>query len=247
MRGVYTVAQIQAAEHRAFNALVDGTLMQRAATALAYQCIARLHSDGLKIYGSSIVLLVGSGSNGGDALFAGAQLARRGAVVTAVLVDTSRRCHEGGSAAFAGAGGKTFDGEPSDAISLVQDADLVVDGIVGIGARPGLSSVVGTDQAAINVTTIAVDVPSGISADTGVVDEVAVRADITVTFGGLKPGLLIGRGAELAGEIHLVDIDSTWVWIRETTLTRHVIVLESKDVVGWLPRPEVLTTNTVAA
>jgi len=241
MRGVYTVAQIQAAEHRAFALLTDGTLMQRAATALAQQCALRLHSEDRKIYGSSVVLLVGPGSNGGDALFAGAQLSRRGASVIALLADPVRR-HEAGFAALIAAGGRASDGAGEEAIGLIQGADLVVDGLLGIGARPGLSPAMRRlARAAEPITTVAVDLPSGVGADTGVVDEAAVRADVTVTFGGLKAGLLIGAGAERAGAVHVVDIGLDLVsGLDASPAEQHAIVLENTDISSWLPRPVAL-------
>ncbi|PCN46528.1 hypothetical protein Csp2054_16800 [Curtobacterium sp. 'Ferrero'] len=95
------------------------------------------------------------------------------------------------------------------------DADLVLDGILGIGASGPLRSParavvdalreLARDQRAPFV--VAVDVPSGIDADTGgVADEHVLHADVTVTFGGVKAGLLTGPAATLAGRIELVDV-----------------------------------------
>src|SRR6266516_4440810 len=106
--------------------LPEGALMQRAAFGLASRCARRLgHAHGAKV-----LLLVGSGDNGGDTLYAGAWLARRGAKVYALLVDPER-IHAGGLAAFRGAGGSIVDHAPST-------VDMVLDGIVGIGGRGGL-------------------------------------------------------------------------------------------------------------
>ncbi len=79
--------------------LPEGALMQRAAAGLAYAVIDHLGGA----YGKRVVLLVGSGDNGGDALYAGALLARRGARVEAWLL--SERAHAGGLAALEAAGG----------------------------------------------------------------------------------------------------------------------------------------------
>ncbi len=79
MRAAHSVAHVRAAEAEAMAALPDGVLMQRAAAGLAYAVIDFLGGA----YGRRVVLLVGSGDNGGDALFAGAMLARRGAAVEA--------------------------------------------------------------------------------------------------------------------------------------------------------------------
>ncbi|MBK3575245.1 bifunctional ADP-dependent NAD(P)H-hydrate dehydratase/NAD(P)H-hydrate epimerase, partial [Streptomyces sp. MBT65] len=81
MRTAYSVETVRAAEQRLMARLPDGALMQRAAAGLAVACAQLLG----RVYGSRVVLLVGSGDNGGDALYAGARLAGRGAAVTAVL------------------------------------------------------------------------------------------------------------------------------------------------------------------
>jgi hydroxyethylthiazole kinase-like uncharacterized protein yjeF len=110
--------------------------------------------------------------------------------------------------------------------------DLVVDGLLGIGGRGGLRSVaVSLADAAVDLLTVAVDLPSGVDADTGAVSGAAVRADVTVTFGALKPGLVVGEGADLAGEVRLVDIG-----LSPSPATVHV--LEAADVRAVLPEPD---------
>ena len=91
-------------------------------------------------------------------------------------------------------------------------ADLIIDGLLGIGGRGGLREpFAGLARQAeqsrqAGATVVAVDLPSGIDADTGAVDGPAVRADVTVTFGVIKPGLLIDPGAGHAGAVELIDI-----------------------------------------
>ena len=201
MIGLHTAAEIRAAEAPVLAATGEGALMQRAATGLATVCVRLLGS----VYGRRIVLLVGTGNNGGDALFAGAHLARRGAAVGAVLLDP-RKAHAPGLAAFRLAGGRVL---PGDGAAAIRRADLVLDGMLGIGGRGGLRA----DAAELArlaggsaALTVAVDVPSGIDADTGAVDGVAFPAMHTVTFGAVKPGLVVGEGRSHAGEVHLVDI-----------------------------------------
>ncbi|MBV9098178.1 MAG: bifunctional ADP-dependent NAD(P)H-hydrate dehydratase/NAD(P)H-hydrate epimerase, partial [Frankiaceae bacterium] len=104
MRPAYDADEIRAAEQPLLDTLPSGTLMARAATALAARCAALLG----KTYGARVVLVVGSGNNGRDALLAGSQLARRGARVDVVRVPD-----------------EAYDEE------LLRAADLVVDGIVG--------------------------------------------------------------------------------------------------------------------
>jgi hydroxyethylthiazole kinase-like uncharacterized protein yjeF len=172
------------------------------------------------------VLLVGSGNNGGDALFAGARLARRGARVTALLLDPGR-AHADGLVAFDRAGGRTVEADPA----LLDRADLVVDGILGIGGRGGLRGVAADlADAAADLPTIAVDIASGVDADTGAVGDAAVHADVTVTFGALKAGTVVGSGADHCGEVRLVDIGLEL----PPTQTQ---LLEASDIRAVLPRP----------
>lgn len=220
MRGVFTVDEVRGAEHALMARVAPGALMQRAATGLAVHCAALLGD----VYGARVALLVGAGNNGGDALFAGAALARRGARVIAVLPDPDK-AHPDGLAALWRAGGRV--GE------LPADCDLVLDGLLGIGGRGGLRAGAADLAAAVeDQLTVAVDLPSGVDADTGAVDGVAVRADVTVTFGVLKAGLVAGAGAERAGEVRLVDIG-----LGPHLPPAHTHVLEAADVRDVLAVP----------
>jgi hydroxyethylthiazole kinase-like uncharacterized protein yjeF len=202
MRSAYAVQDVRAAEQSLLAALPEGALMQRAAAGLARVCVLLLG----RVYGSRVLLLVGSGDNGGDALFAGARLADRGARVDALLLGD--RAHEAGLAALKRAGGRVIDDVPSPRLSSALQADLVVDGIVGIGGTGALRERAADVVARLGdgPMVVAVDVPSGVDADTGEVAGAAVHADVTVTFGALKPGLLIDPGAGHAGAVELVDI-----------------------------------------
>jgi ADP-dependent NAD(P)H-hydrate dehydratase / NAD(P)H-hydrate epimerase len=203
----------------------DGALMQRAAAGLAAVCVTVLRAKPGGVYGSRVVVLAGTGDNGGDALYAAALLAGRGAAVTAI--QAGPRIHAGGAAALRAAGGRLTavaaprpvdETRPDLAVGYdagreirqaIGYADVIIDGMLGIGGKGGLRDPYATlAQLAANSagTTVAVDLPSGIDADTGAVDGPAVRADITVTFGTVKPGLLIDPGARRAGVVELVDI-----------------------------------------
>ncbi|MFI8949232.1 NAD(P)H-hydrate dehydratase [Streptomyces sp. NPDC053750] len=206
MRTAYSVETVRTAERELMARLPEGALMQRAAAGLAAACAEVLGRVSGRVYGSRVVLLVGSGDNGGDALYAGARLARRGAGVTAVLL-SPERAHGTGLAALRRAGGRIAG--TGCAGELIARADLVVDGIVGIGGRGGLrtEAVPLADAAARSrAAVVAVDLPSGVDADTGQVRGAAVRADVTVTFGAHKPGLLVDPAREYAGSVRLVDI-----------------------------------------
>src|SRR3954462_5582455 len=198
MRSLYDADAIRSAEKPLLAALPGGTLMQRAATGLARRCAQLLG----RTYGSRVVLLVGSGNNGGDALDGGAALARRGARVDALLLSES--VHEGGVEAFAAAGGRRRMAGGDDDRALIAAADLVVDGMLGIGAsgplRPAYARLASL-SAAGEAVVLAGDVPTGVDASTGAAQRDAVRADVTVTFGAPKIGLFIAPGAEHAGVI----------------------------------------------
>ncbi|MEU5125493.1 NAD(P)H-hydrate dehydratase [Streptomyces mobaraensis] len=228
MRTGYRVDTVRAAERALMAELPEGALMQRAAAGLAAACAGLLE----RVSGARIALLVGSGDNGGDALYAGARLARRGAGVTAVLL-TPERAHPGGVRALLAAGGRTRDAGPAG-LRAIERADLVLDGIVGIGGKGGLRpDALPVVRAAEGALVVAVDLPSGVDADTGEVRGDAVRADATVTFGTYKPGLLVDPAREHAGALRLVDIGLG----PHLPAVPDVEALQHADVAGLLPRP----------
>ncbi|MGI5212048.1 NAD(P)H-hydrate dehydratase [Plantactinospora sp. CA-290183] len=238
MRQVWRVADVRAAERALLGTLPPDTLMLRAAGGLAAHC-ARLLAGSGGVYGARVLLLVGSGDNGGDALYAGARLAGRGAAVTALLL-TPERAHPGGLEALRSAGGRIGQ-------RLPDRADLVLDGIVGIGGSGGLrepAARIVSELPRLRARTgdrppvVAVDVPSGVAVDTGDVPRAdglptAVSADLTVTFGCLKPALVVGPAAARAGRVELVDIGLR-PWLRGTPALG---VPEWSDIVDWWPRP----------
>ncbi len=226
MRAAFPVEVVRAVERAAMQAVPEGALMQRAAAGLAAECVRILRQG---VYGTTVAVLAGAGDNGGDALYAGARLAARGAAVTAVLLSPDR-AHPGGLTALRGAGGRALPAGSPAATDVVAAARLVLDGIVGIGGSGGLRPAAAGLVAAVTGTVVAVDLPSGVDADTGAVEGDAVRADVTVTFGTLKPGLLVGAGAEHAGDVRLVEIGLD---LPEPRLR----VLDPADVARLVPRP----------
>jgi hydroxyethylthiazole kinase-like uncharacterized protein yjeF len=229
MRYAHAVADVRAAERELMARLPEGALMQRAAFGLATVAAGMLRDSGA-LYGSRVVLLVGVGDNGGDALYAGALLAGRGVAVDALLADPAR-AHVGGLSALREAGGRVAADE-----SVLDRADLIVDGLLGIGGRGGLRGVFAELAAAAQksgASILAVDLPSGIEADTGEVVGEAVRADVTVTFGTHKPGLFVDPGAERAGIVEFVDIGLEFPPSVEPVLEN----LQQEDVRALLPEP----------
>ncbi len=187
---------------------VGEPLMQRAAAGLADEIQRQLGGTP-----GRVLLLVGAGNNGADALYAGAELAAAGTVVS--IIRTSTSVHEAALAAAIAAGAVVEDA--ARAAIVASESDVVVDGILGTGtsANPALRgaarSIVEAVMSALdNAIVVAVDIPSGIDPDDGSVpDGVVLAADVTVTFGGYKAGLLIAPASILAGRVRLVDIGLT--------------------------------------
>lgn len=241
----YTAAEVRTAEEPLLARGVP--LMQHAAFALATRVAAELTQRRGSVRGATVVALVGAGSNGGDALHAGAVLARRGVRVVAVC--TTDAPHAEGLAALRRAGGHavraveaetpdagpdagTPDGAPAapepvwlgDAVAEAYAADVVLDGLLGIGGRGAARGTAGLlvglladlldDEAAGTATAgplvVAVDLPSGIGVDDGTLpDGPVLPAGVTVTFGAAKPGLLLPPAARLAGRLEVVDLGLT--------------------------------------
>ena len=231
VRQAHTVEQVREAERALMATLPEGALMQRAAAGLAYAVLDLLGSA----YGRRVLLLVGSGDNGGDALYAGALLARRGCAVEAQLL--SERVHEGGLAALRAAGGRVVHPTPTHgSVSGTRPdherPEVVVDGIVGIGGRPGLRPDAVEALADLEgVPIVAVDVPSGVDVDTGELDGAHVDAAVTVTFGTHKIAHLVDPAAGVCGVVHLVDIGLD---LPEAP----VEALQPADVARLLPAPD---------
>ena len=221
----YTVAQIRAAEARAFQVVGPDALMQRAAAGLAAVILrelrstsastpSRLGAEGLAgagrrsrrgVYGARVLLVVGSGNNGGDALFAGAALARRGVAVTAWR--TGSGVHEAGWAALLSAGGREVDA--AAALAELPRQRLVMDGVAGIGSRPGLAEPVARFAEACReqgVPVVAVDLPSGLSPEPPFGEAEHFTAAVTVSFGGYKLCQLLEPARSAGGRVELVDI-----------------------------------------
>jgi len=229
MHEVLTVPEVRAAEALAMRDLPDGALMSRAAAGLATACVDLLGGT----YGRRVLVLAGSGDNGGDALFAGARLARRGTAV--VAVGTGEPIHEAGLADLRAAGGRRL---AALTAADLDGVDLVIDGMLGIGGRGGLSGAAAEIAALVGdcgVTVVACDLPSGVAPDTGELDGPYLRADVTVCFGTLKPGLVLDPAAAGAGVVDLVDIG---LGRDRPDAQTPFAAVGLDDVGGWLPDPD---------
>jgi hydroxyethylthiazole kinase-like uncharacterized protein yjeF len=245
MISAYTGTQIRAAENRLIDASLDSgvgaVLMRRAAYGLANTVIRELRSRGQRPYGSSVAVLAGKGNNGGDGLFAAALLAGRGMRTTAVL--TAGEAHEAALAAFRGAGGRavtlTADNVPELAAAAA-GADVVIDAVLGTGARGALRGPAAAlaEQLLDRLRqprrglVVACDIPSGVDADSGEAHAPVLPADVTVTFGAAKTGLLADPGADFAGRVQLIPIGIEGA-LPQADLRR----LDRAELVRLLPHP----------
>ena len=197
MRYYYSADQIRAAEAPLLATLVDGVLMRRAATGLANAVAVELRKRTAGVAGRRICAIAGTGNNGGDALWAATLLRRRGVAADAILL-APQRTHPGALAAFRSAGGRV--------VAIPNPAtDLVLDGVVGISGQGPLRPEAAQLFEAVwdaGIPVVAVDVPSGVDVATGSVAGPAVRAALTVTFGGLKPVHALAD----CGRVEVVDI-----------------------------------------
>ena len=231
MINAYRVAEVIAAEQAHADELESGVLMDRASAGLASEILRMLAGS---VVGTRVVIAVGSGNNGGDSLFAGALLARRGMRVDAL--GTTAAVHLEGLAAMRRAGGRFSVWDAAGSRSVIDDADVIIDGLVGIGARGALRGPAEEMVPFLNAAKairVSVDLASGVDADTGQVLGVAFDADLTVTFGAFKPGHLIAPGKALSGEVRLIDIG-----IADSLGVPAIRAMRQGDVEAEIPGPD---------
>jgi hydroxyethylthiazole kinase-like uncharacterized protein yjeF len=199
---LYRVAELRALEQAAQATLPPGTLMQRAGAAAATLVAGRLPEGRGRVR-----VVCGPGNNGGDGYVCALELARHGVDVQCIALGAAAT--EDARAAFArwaAAGGVTLTELPAD-----DRCDAVIDAMFGIGmARPLGGSYLAAAEW-INrqrAPVLAIDLPSGLDADTGgwVGKVPGVRATATVTFIGAKPGLFTGQGCDAAGTVDIEPI-----------------------------------------
>lgn len=221
MIDVITADAMRAAEARFFEAQPDVDLMQRAAAEVA-RVAERVAPNG------QILIAVGRGNNGGDGLFAGALLAAHRRVLVWRAFDSA---HPAGLAAAREAGCQVVG--PIAALEALGDTALVIDAVAGLGSRPGLPLALETFAsacAAAAVPVLAVDLPSGLDADSGVTHP-SFSAAHTVTFAACKPCHVQEPAATRCGEVHVADIG---VEVANSMLRQ----AEPCDIARWWPAPD---------
>ena len=191
-------------EMRAADAAALAEVSHETLVERAGTAVARAALDmlGGSTYGSRVTVVAGKGSNGADGRVAAARLAARGARVTLL--------------------------EVADVVgSCLGPCDLVIDGAYGTGFHGSYDA----PEVAPGTPVLAIDIPSGIDADTGAAGGAAVCATRTVTFAASKPGLLQGAGYDHSGSVDVVDIGITCP-------PSGAALMERADIVALLaPRP----------
>ena len=209
-----------------------GRQVERAVTALA----DRIGFD------ARILVIAGKGNNGGDGFVVARHLHDQGRDVRVCLLP--RGSDLVGDAALNYGIAKLMGVPVYEALTasdlatvLADEADIVVDAILGTGVH---GEVQGPARAAIEALAdfpglvVAVDIPSGIDADTGAICGAAVRADLTVTFGLVKVGLCLAPGADYAGQVEVVDIGLPGALLDADSL--NTFLTQAQDAAVMLPR-----------
>ena len=189
-------------------------LMERAGEAIT-AVLLRRHGERPDPHATKVLIVCGKGNNGGDGLVISRLLAQRGWPVTVMLLAAKDTLSPAARLNYdrLPAGVTVLEPPRSEwverAVELTEAADLVIDAVFGTGIAPPLRGPYIALIAALNAASspiYAVDVPSGVSADTGAVDPVAVDAALTITVGLPKLGLLLPPGRDFVGELEVVDI-----------------------------------------
>jgi len=201
-------ARMAAADRAAIAAGTPGReLMERAGGACTRVAVRQAGGIG----GARFLVLAGPGNNGGDGFVVARRLREQRGAVRCLFVGDPHEIR--GDAALhadlmrrSGVPLSVVDGQ-----SALPPADVVVDALFGTGFRGALTGAAAAlvDRLSLlpeSVRVVSVDMPSGVNGRTGEVLGPVVRANCTVAVQALKPGLLLGEGAERAGEIHCVDI-----------------------------------------
>jgi NAD(P)H-hydrate epimerase len=216
-------------------------MMVRAGQAVADEVLRRLPEPKDK----RVLILVGSGNNGGDGLVAGCRLREAGLIVTAYLV-LPRKAPDSHTVRLRELGGVVFlrseDADGAALTRLMVEADVVIDAVLGTGSRLPLAQEVSRALACADSArstrsrrplSLAVDCPSGLDCDSGAHAPVALAADVTVTLAAVKPGLLQFPGASLVGEIIVgeIGLNPELKELSEVSME----LADAKTLRAWLP------------
>ena len=201
---IYLTAQLREIERLVAALPAPPALMEKAGLAAAEVARDRL----LTTETNKVLVLAGPGNNGGDAFVAARHLQAWWFKVTLVFTgERDRLSNDAKQAldAWLAAGGKILSAVPAQ-----KNWDAVIDGLFGIGLERNLEGKTLELVNAVNrmnLPVLSIDIASGLNSDSGVIQGAAIRASVTVTFIGLKPGLLTHHGPEYCGEVLLNELD----------------------------------------
>ncbi|MDE2255259.1 MAG: NAD(P)H-hydrate dehydratase [Betaproteobacteria bacterium] len=245
---VWPEAALRRIERVAAQALEPHTLMQRAGRGIAALTRARFPHQ------RRVLVLCGPGNNGGDGLAAASMLAKHGMEVEVLVVacgDPTQWTADRRPADWCwaldqakGSGVRLREWGVTDSETLFQWAELIIDALMGLGLNRAPEGELGSAIAALHRTrapVLAADLPSGLSADTGTAPGLCVHAQITLTFLGLKPGLLTGPSAPNCGELWLDTLDC-----RHDDLPDHDVAPSARLVDGYSALAALPSLHTAA-
>jgi ADP-dependent NAD(P)H-hydrate dehydratase / NAD(P)H-hydrate epimerase len=230
---VVTAAQMQTLDRRTIQeAKVPGTtLMERAGTGVVRHLIQAWGNP----KGKKVVILCGKGNNGGDGLVVARILKQKGAKLTVVLMASPTELSSDAKMMYRRLSKvmrpSLFMLTPSEESlrAALQDADLLIDALLGTGLTSSVCNPYAYAIEAMNASsafTVAIDIPSGLDSDTGAILGIAVHANLTVTFGFPKLGLLLGSGIDYSGNIEVVDIGIPHKFVTDMGLQIHLLAEE---------------------
>lgn len=219
---VVTAAEMREIDKSTIDGIgISGVVLMETAGNEIVRCIER-HYPNARRFG----IFVGKGNNGGDGLVIARQLAHKGYIVTIFLVSPAESFTDealknldivrklGLHIEEISIDNPLSDGRNQDIFSQqqlnsIENCDLLIDAILGIGlrceVREPISRII-NEINSVNIPILSVDLPSGLDADTGHPLGLCIQADTTVTIGLPKRGLLLPPGAQIAGKLDIVEI-----------------------------------------
>ncbi|HEU4527274.1 MAG TPA: NAD(P)H-hydrate dehydratase [Actinomycetota bacterium] len=233
MKPILTPAEAGALDRASRERGVEvATLMENAGREVARSALAVAGGG----YGTCAVVVCGKGNNGGDGLVAARHLARWGARVAVLMLEPGEDLREPAATNLARLAATDVRVRPFSRSALDRElgrADVAIDAVFGTGFRgvpedDHAAAIEGLNEGGVPV--VAVDIPSGVSGETGEVAGDAVWADVTVTFGAVKSGVVLLPGAERAGLVEVVDIGFPADLIRSD-----LWLMEEADAAALLP------------
>lgn len=237
MKAIATAAQMRECDRVTIEefGLPGLVLMESASRAVANAAMELLEETG----GRQVTILCGKGNNGGDGIAVGRHLLNNDYEPSVFLI--GKQSELKGDAAsqarfFEQCGGELIELAEDDELEF-DDSNLIIDALLGTGFKGEVTGLMWNVIETVNdsgIPVISIDIPSGISTDSGDVSGAAIEADLTVTFGMLKPGLIFSPGREHAGKVIVADIGIPASVVEEQGIELYQV--EPTDLPPYLPK-----------